>query len=486
MVALQERISIEEEVINLWKQIPQHYGETNLETNFVSPLLKLLGLDFNLTPRSPLLGRGSGLKPDYLVFRDLDHPPVLVIENKKRVPELAEISDEEFIAVCKSHPLYQQAVGYPEQPGNNGIKQYLDQSNSNINPNHLASYGLVFNGDFFQLWRRVDGLILPLTPIQRFNEKTIPELIKQLQYCIFEKPKALVTGIWNRKGGVGKTTNTLNLASVLALKGKKVLLMDFDTQCDLTRALKLNPEDHQGYLGRCLTNIHARNFHELKAILEESIQNIEYTATTNNNFFLHILPSNPKVLEALIKGISNNQTETKFQVILALAQKKKIKVIQQMIQFLTNYYDYIFIDNSPTIDIATAAILGVCDTVLIPCDYSKKTLHHAADIENNILPSIRAFNSKGNKLDYKPLGMGIVFSNCPGDNTPTLEQCIQNELKFKNFNGKQYNTRLKIYAQTKLAEYKHAPVICWSQSPITKLYHKLTDEIFLNHNFIDC
>ena len=486
MVATQEIVSIEEKVINLWKKLPQNYNERSLETDFVSPLLRHLGLDIKQTPAEPYLGKGSGLTPDYLVYRDLDQPPILVIENKKRVPELADTSDEEFIEKCKSHTLYQQAVGYPPEAGNNGIKQYLDKSNSNIQPNRLASYGLVFNGDFFQLWRRVDGLILPLTPIQRVSEQTIPELIKQLQSCIFEEPKALVTAIWNRKGGVGKTTNTLNLASVLALKGKKVLLMDFDTQSDLTRALKLNPEDHQGYLGRCLTNIHARNFHELKAILEESIQNIKYTTIAHNNFCLHILPSNPKVLEVLSKGTSTNQVETEFQVILALAKKKKIQIIQQMIQFLTNYYDYIFIDNSPTIDIATAAILGVCDTVLIPCDYSKKTLHHAADIENNILPSIRAFNSKENKLDYKPLGMGIVFSNCPGDHSPKLEQCIQDELKFKNFNGKQYNTRLKIYAQTKLAEYKHVPVICWSQSKITRLYHELTDEIFLNHNFIDC
>ena len=86
MVAIQEKISVEGEVINLWKKIPQNYNETNLETNFVSPLLRLLGLDFNLTPKNSHLGTGAGLIPDYLVFRDLDRPPILVIENKKRVP----------------------------------------------------------------------------------------------------------------------------------------------------------------------------------------------------------------------------------------------------------------------------------------------------------------------------------------------------------------------------------------------------------------
>ena len=486
MVAIQERVSIEEEVIKLWKQIPQSYSEAGLEANFISSLLnRYLGIDFTLTPKDLTLGTNAGLKPDYLVYTDINEPPVLVIEDKKRVRDLATASDENFIEQCKSHYLYQEAVGYPPKDSKNGIKQYLDKSNPNIDPNRLATYGLVFNGDFFQLWRRVDGLVLPLTPIQRVNEKTIPELIRQLKYCLYEKPKALVTGIWNRKGGVAKTTNTLNIASVLALNGKKVLLIDFDTQTDLTRALKLNPKNYQGYLGQCLTKIYAQKLNDAKDILNQAIQNKNYSTGNQDNFSLDIFPGSSEDLEALSKGISNKQIDSQFAPIRALGRAGIIKVIQKMIQILSYEYDYIFIDNSPAIDNATFGILGACNTILMPCDYSKKTLHHAADIENNILPNIRNFNSNRDKLNFSPLGMGLVFSNCPPNNVPSLEQCIQQELNSKNFKGKQYNTRLKIYAQTKLAEYKQKPVICWNNSPITRLYHQLVNEIFLTHNFID-
>jgi hypothetical protein len=277
MVAIIYNTKTYQSIIDSWKQLPDNVPEATLQASFVYPLLQSLNLSGTCIKIGQSLGIGAKLIPDLLLYTDLTKPPALVIELKKRVSNLATASDSDFIDEClKPKSLYREAVGYPDKVSNNGIKQYLDKSNPNIDPNCLASYGLVFNGDFFQLWRRVDGLILPLTPIQRMTEETIPELMQQLEYCLYGKAKALVTAIWNRKGGVAKTTNTLNLASVLALEGKKVLLLDLDTQNDLTRALKLDPNKYKDYFQLCLEKIHSDRLENAKEILCNTIQTCNY------------------------------------------------------------------------------------------------------------------------------------------------------------------------------------------------------------------
>jgi len=219
-------------LIKIWKSLPSPCNEAFLEGNFVTPMLNFLGVTLYEQAKDPLLGAGAGLKPDYLIWpsgvdasnltsNPPNVPPILVIEDKKRDGNLTNVSDDDFVNRCQVHPDYLSAI----QGGttDNGLKQYLNSSNLNIDVNRLASYGLAFNGDFFQLWRRVDGLIFPLTPIQRMNATTIPKLMKQLEYVLQNPQPALVTAVWNRKGGVAKTTNTLNIGSTLALKGKKVL-----------------------------------------------------------------------------------------------------------------------------------------------------------------------------------------------------------------------------------------------------------------------
>ncbi|MBD1860980.1 MULTISPECIES: ParA family protein [Trichocoleus] len=193
-------------VVKTWLQIPPNFAEGNLEALLMTVMWQALGLTVNQVKKNPSIG--GGCIPDWLIYQDPSQPPVLVIEDKKRDPDLANASDSDFVELCKKDKLYKDAVGYPVAHGNNGIKQYLDKDK--VSPKCLASYGLVFNGDFFQLWRRVDGLVFPLTPIQRVTKKSLPLLMQQLDYCLKHPQPALVSAIWNQKGGVAKTTNIIN------------------------------------------------------------------------------------------------------------------------------------------------------------------------------------------------------------------------------------------------------------------------------------
>jgi hypothetical protein len=283
-------------VIERWKQIPTVYKEPDLEKDLVMLIWQVLGLNLSQVKSGTHLGKNTGLLADFLIYQDPTQPPVLVVEDKKRESKYASAPELGFADWCKVQSRYKEAVGYPvPNYKNNGIRQYLDKNK--VGPSCLASYGWVFNGDFFQLWRRVDGLVFPMTPIQKFTEATIPKLLQQLEYCLSNPQPALVTTIWNQKGGVAKTTNTINLGATLATEGKKVLLIDLDTQNDLTTGLGLKPSLFSGYLRQSLDQIQLGNLVDAKNILDTAIQKRQFPTTQKTPFALDILPGERKALD---------------------------------------------------------------------------------------------------------------------------------------------------------------------------------------------
>ena len=450
-----------------WAELPPDHGEPDVEANLVQPLLHALGLNFSQVKTCKGLGGGFGT-PDRLVYQDINKPPILVVENKRRTPDLAAIPEASFAEACKSHPLYRAAVGFEDCGRNNrGIKQYLDV----MIPSHLlASYGLVFNGDFFQLWRRVDGLILPMTPIQKVTKSSIPGLMQQLEYCLGNPHTSLVSAIWNQKGGVAKTTNIINLGATLALKGKKVLLIDLDPQNDLTRGVGADPSWLPAYLDLCAAKLQLNELDDAKSILNKAIQTKKFPTSDKKIYALSILSANAP---ALIEFRDSRDIDP-------------VQTVKKLVGLLRNDYDYIFFDIAPTLDKLTLSVLSACDTALIPMDLGGKSLHHAIHLYGDTIPKVRENRfAKKERQHWGPWNLGIVFSNCPSDVGTALEQCIEQELTKKGFTGRRCDTRLRTYAQTKVAEFKHVPVVSWQNSPITKLYGKLADEIFLSHNFID-
>ncbi|MEG4322153.1 MULTISPECIES: ParA family protein [unclassified Microcoleus] len=454
-------------LIKRWESLPSDYSEAELAMNLMPLIWDAIGLNFDqITTRN--LGPGIGLKPDYLIYNKLNEPPRIVVEIKKRTSLFQAAQEHGFSDFCQQQNLYKEAVGYPVNSRNNGIKQYLDNTKI-VDSKYLAAYGWVFNGDFFQVWRRVDGLVFPLTPVLKVTAANFPKLLRQLEYCLTPE-RALVTAIWNQKGGVAKTTNTINLGAALATKGKKVLLIDLDPQTDLTRGLKAHIK-LDNCLKDCTDKIQVEDYNSAKNILSIAVQIRKFRTTDSQLFSLSVLPGDTDELKA-------------FRDNPNLADSLKRSFIKKIINLLSDDYDYIFIDASPTADVLSAGMLASCDTILIPVDFDRKSLYHAAGVDR-LIPKLRNVRVKNQEVPVAPWNLGLVFSNCPAEKGSILQTHIDNTMTQLNFTGKPCKTELKSYAQAKVAEFSQAPVICWHKSPITKLYKDLANEVFLEHNFID-
>lgn len=149
-----------------------------------------------------------------------------------------------------------------------------------------------------------------------------------------------IIAIANQKGGVGKTTTSINLAASLAEKGKKVLVIDMDPQGNTTSGLgvdKNNLENtvYELILGEC-------SVHE--CIIRDVIDNVS------------IIPSNVNLAAAEIELIGVD---------------KKEFILKRETDWVVDRYDFILIDCPPSLSMLTVNAMTTADTVLVPiqCEY---------------------------------------------------------------------------------------------------------------------
>ncbi len=146
---------------------------------------------------------------------------------------------------------------------------------------------------------------------------------------------AHIISVVNQKGGVGKTTTTVNLASYLAHLGKYVLVVDLDPQANASSAFGINYNDIPGgtYEGMIGT-------HRTKDLIR-----------TTEHEGLKILPASPSLAGAAVELVNE------------LAREHKLR---NTLLEVRNDYDYILIDNPPSLGLLTVNGLVAADSVLIP------------------------------------------------------------------------------------------------------------------------
>lgn len=146
---------------------------------------------------------------------------------------------------------------------------------------------------------------------------------------------ALVLAVVNQKGGVGKTTTSINLSAYLALKGKKTLLVDADPQGNATSGIGLEKKE----LNKTIYDVLINN-EDMKDIIQQ---------TGRKN--LSICPANINLVGAEIELVNLLSRET---------------ILKRAIQAIKNQYDFIIMDCPPSLGLITLNALTAADGVVVP------------------------------------------------------------------------------------------------------------------------
>ena len=144
----------------------------------------------------------------------------------------------------------------------------------------------------------------------------------------------------NQKGGVGKTTTSINLAAALQRINYKTLLVDLDSQGNATSASGLNRSTEKASVYDVLMGL----------------KNIEDCFVTSQHDGFTLLPSNSDLMAAEIELLNTNNRES---------------VLKEKINSISGRFDYILIDSPPSMNILTLNALAAANEIIIPvqCEY---------------------------------------------------------------------------------------------------------------------
>lgn len=207
--------------------------------------------------------------------------------------------------------------------------------------------------------------------------------------------------IFNQKGGVGKTTTNINLAACLAIKGKRVLVLDIDPQGNTTSGLGVSKRDSHLSTYELLT--------------DDQIDPRDAILQLENTPGLDLIPASVNLAGAEVELVQMEGREAK---------------LKRALEEVKDEYDYIFIDCPPSLGLLTINSLTAVDSVLIPIQCEFYALEGVSQLMNTIEIVRKKLNPN---LEIQ----GVVLSMFDGRTNLSIQ--VVEEVK-KYFREKVYTT----------------------------------------------
>ena len=253
--------------------------------------------------------------------------------------------------------------------------------------------------------------------------------------------KAKIIAVANQKGGVAKTTSVINIGAGLALKGKKVLLVDTDNQSHLSRFLGYDGTDGKPTISELIWQTVSKVQKPVSEAIRKSELGVDY------------IPSN-FMLAGIISILGTDSDST--------------GVFSRLFSDGTfDEYDYIIIDCPPTLDLLVSNALKACDKVLIPVQ-SDFWAYEGVD---QILATLQRAKQTS---DIKPyvLGMLVTMFNKRTNSAKAIMDAMN-----ESYGEYVFETAIAFRDEVKVATIEHKTLVGRKNSITGQQYMSVVEEI---------